>query len=173
MPDTLIEARKIVEAGREHGVKCPCCDQFAKEYRRKLSSLMARGLIWCVAEYIQKQDWIHVNSKAPRFMIKGGDFAQLLHWGLIIRKPNDKSEKHSSGLYMPTTQGIAFARSKITVPAYVYLYNSKVHGFDKEETDIVTSLGKHFDYEELIETYPVYSYQREEDLPAHLREMAS
>lgn len=174
MPAALLnDAIKQVEENLTHGVKCPCCKQFAKEYKRKLTSTMAQGLIWLVAQYVVSHDWIHFNNNAPRNLIKGGDFAKLIHWNLIISKPNTDVKKHSSGFYMPTVEGMEFARSLCNVPAYIYVYNGKLQGFDKEQTSIVDALGKHFDYQELIEEHPLYSYHHEDCLPSHLRRQAS
>ncbi|MCI0664793.1 MAG: hypothetical protein L0220_27335, partial [Acidobacteria bacterium] len=42
---TLAEARHLLETLLPVGHACPCCDQFAKEYRRLINSGIARALI--------------------------------------------------------------------------------------------------------------------------------
>lgn len=156
MSISLEHASKMLERERKEGTTCPCCNQHVREYRRKLNSTMARGLIWLVSEYMRTQDWVHVNSTGPDWLIKAGGTLQTLHhWGLIIRKVNTDPKKRTSGYWMPTVDGINFARNKITVPGAVFLYNNEVQGFEDTKISILDALGEHFDYHELIKGNPL------------------
>ena len=49
-----------------------------------------------------------------------------------------------------TIGGKKFVQNELTIPSHVLLYNSQCYGFSEEQTDIVASLGKKFDYQELM-----------------------
>lgn len=78
------------------------------------------------------------------------DFSKLRYWGLISEKPNDKTDKRTSGLWMITDKGRSFARNEIKVQKRVLIYNGKMQGFSEDHTDIIEALGDKFDYQELM-----------------------
>jgi hypothetical protein len=57
---TLEEAKTALQAGLRKGVICACCGQFAKIYKRKLNSSMARTLITFYRRAKTKPGWVHV-----------------------------------------------------------------------------------------------------------------
>jgi len=132
---------------------CPVCDQNCKVYKRKLNSGMAAALCWLVRVF--DGGWIDVPSDAPRFVLRTKEYGTVRHWGLIEQRPNDDNpSKKESGLWMPTEEGIAFAKGQIRVPKHVYLYNNKPLQFSDEDTNIVEALGDKFDYAELMQPTP-------------------
>lgn len=152
----LEQARHIVEIGRRNreGCTCPVCGQYVKEYKRKLNSTMAAGLIWLTGESRKngEVDFVHIGKTAPRWLVKaGGTIQTLSHWDLIIQKPNFDTKTRTSGLWMPTVKGLNFARGNITVPSHVYLYNNVVQGFSEEEITIQQALGEKFSYQQLMD----------------------
>lgn len=148
---SLATARREVMAHLDEGTTCPCCDQFCKEYKRKLNSGMAAGLVWLVREFLKDRDWINIPNRGPRFLLRtGGQFSVLAHWGLIVQKVNDDGDKRTSGLWKPTKKGVDFVLRKRTVPSHVYLYNNEVRGWEDAEIDIDTALGNKFSYKELM-----------------------
>lgn len=146
----ILEARRYVEAHRADGVDCPCCCQFVKEYRRKLNSSMARGLIWLVREARSGDRWVDVRSDAPAWLLAmGGTFAKLKLWTLIEERPNEDTRKTHSGEWRATDIGDRFARGEVKVPGYAVVYDGRSLGIEGEETSIEEALGNHFDYAEL------------------------
>lgn len=148
LTDTLAEARDTLRANLDDGSKCPCCDQFARRYKRKLNSDMARSLILIVDEYLHEPhdtSWVDIQE----IDVRGGDYAKLRHWGLLESRPNDDDTKRTSGLWRPTELGIDFAQGRARMPSHVYIYNNKVDGFTDSTITIREALGDAFDYAEL------------------------
>lgn len=144
---SLKKAREFVRIGREgDGVFCPCCEQWCKIHKRKLSSNMGRFLLDLVIRWLETRDWVHFK----KCRIGGYDYSVLAHFGLIERKPNDDSAKKTSGFWRPTEKGIAFLRGKLRVPSHVYLYNDRCFGFTSELVFIEDVFRSKFDYQELI-----------------------
>lgn len=127
---------------------CPCCDQTVKLYKRTINSTTAYDLIHfekrvADGEYMHIK---HINTSAAG----GGDFAKLRLWGLIEEKFNESTGKRSSGYWRITQKGRDFVNAKVMVRKYALIYNGKFLGFDGGMVTIKDSLGKHFDYAELM-----------------------
>lgn len=147
-PATLKAAQQYVQKNLAGGVRCPCCAQYCKMYRRPLNSQMARFLIWLVREYESRPRWIDWR-RAPD-ILRGGDYAKLQYWGLIESRQTDDPSKRTSGLWRPTKDGIEFAHRRRSVPASVYVYNNQVHEREPRYISIEDALGEHFNYQELM-----------------------
>lgn len=149
---TLAQARQQVVDALDDGSTCPCCQQFAKRYKRKLYAAMARWLIWLVSQHRRNGgQWVDVNlDTAHEYRKGGGDFAKLAHWGLIQAKPNDDPDKRSSGLWRPTELGLGFVHGSVRVPTHVYLFNNEVSRFSDSEFGIEGALGEGFDWREVM-----------------------
>ena len=148
--ETLAEARQIVAGGVQEGVTCPCCDQYIKRYKRALNSTMARFLIWLVRTSRDTPGgWVDIR----RCPVRGGDYAKLLHWGMVAHA-EDKDGGKRSGMWRPTEQGVEFAHSVTRVPSHVFLLTGQVDGWASTTTDIRGALGKRFDYLELMGLVP-------------------
>jgi hypothetical protein len=150
-----LRAAQSTMAGKLQGGQirpCPCCGQKVKIYKRKLNANMARWLIWLVKAYRDARRWWSVNEGPVLQNRKGGgDFAKLVHWGLIREKPNEAdSSKRTSGFWKPTKKGALFARMKIEVPSHVHLYNNEIVGWSDTPITIENALGKRFNYRELM-----------------------
>lgn len=149
MAQTLAEAKQWLRDRVDDGAECPCCEQFAKVYKRKLNSTMARGLLWL---YKQGDGWVEANRTAPHWLVsKGGTFATLSHWGLIEEQPGTGGAKRTSGVWRITPAGKVFASGAGMTPARVRLYAGRVLGFSSEQTTIREALGKRFNYDELMQ----------------------
>lgn len=158
-PKTLNEARQELNRGLDKGVRCQCCGQFAKIYRRKLNSGMARWLIALYQASIAKpeQPFFHVNSlmkivaaQSQNITYGSSDFGKLRHWEMIEEKPNADVTKKQSGYWKITDDGKAFVRRQRKVQKYVLLYNNNCVGFDGPDISIIDSLGSHFSYSDLM-----------------------
>jgi len=146
MIETIKEAKQYLDDNHDKGIGCPCCNQFVKMYKRKLGSAQSRALI---IVYNNPSEWMHVSDINKQINI-AGDFAKLQHWGLIVQKPNKNIMKKSSGLWKLTKKGNDFIVGGITIPSHIHILNNEVMGFSDTHTSIIESLGKHFDYKELM-----------------------
>lgn len=162
MINTLKDAIELVESRKDEGCSCPCCGQFVKRYRRKITSAMAYGLILLHQE--SKGEWIHMLSFfTERKMSSTNEMAKLRHWGLIEKKDGEKEDGNpNNGYYRITRRGILFAEKMISVPRYCFIYNDTVSEFSSEQTNITQALGDKFNYSELMPQAFEWSHQQGE-----------
>ncbi len=148
---TLEEAKQWLRDNVRDGVHCPCCEQFAKIYRRKLNSAMACMLIEFYRYVMETDTWNEWNHIRNFNDSNGGDFAKLRYWNLIFEKPNKQDNaKKTSGYWKISEAGKRFAENIITLPSHMLLYDSKLLKLDGEDVDITHCLGKNFNYRELM-----------------------
>jgi hypothetical protein len=150
---TLEEARNGLQEAlsRGDGALCPCCDQHAKVYRRKLNASMARALLWLVRHYESTRSWCDVPRQAPAWLLRSRELPKLAYWGLIQQQVNDDDPtKRCSGIWRPTQIGCLFAHGRRTVASHVEIYNGAVIGHSDKQITIKDALGKRFNYAELM-----------------------
>lgn len=147
--ETIKEGKSYLRQNFKNGISCPCCGQFVKQYKRKLNSVMARGLI----KLVNLERGFHHVGKILINTTGSGDFSKLKYWGLIEEKENFDKTKKASGFWKITEKGVRFAKGEIYLPKYVNIYNTNFLGFSKDKTDIVESLGNKFNYNELIKKF--------------------
>lgn len=151
----LEEARQFLIDNYEKGCKCPLCKQFVKQYKRKLNSSMAYGLI--ILYRLHKKHgfsrYFQMNQEIAKLKIPSSniEYPKLAYWNLIEEKENTDEAKKTSGLWKITDRGIAFVTNRIRVQSHVRIYNNEVKGFTKTQTTITQSLGNKFNYKELME----------------------
>lgn len=152
--DTLQKAKDDLRENFDVGSECQCCGQFVKRYKRALNSSMSGMLI---AVYINSgREYVHVNkllSKNPRFrsVAGGGDFTKLAHWGLVEQQLGKRADgSKRNGWWRVTQRGEDFINQKILVASHVYLYNGNFIGYEEKSISILKSLGKKFNYDELM-----------------------
>lgn len=155
--DPLDMVRGWVQHKKREGVICPCCDQQAKTYRRKLYGAMAYALghIYLHYQRTKSTDWLHVptylSSVTSTVAVRGGDWAKLRYWDLIVPQPGDRGDgSHRNGFYKITPTGIAFVELRWQVPQHVYIYNQEVLGYEGPDIVITDALGDKFDYNTLM-----------------------
>lgn len=144
----------FTEAAEPAGTQCPVCDRFGKIYPRKHNSSMAMGLIWLFQQHlISPGEYVSVGGRAPRAIMKnGGSYASNRWWGLVEREENSDTKKHTSGNWRITERGLQFVRGEIEVPSHVLTYNAECIDSSETMTTISQSLGRPFDYRELMRT---------------------
>lgn len=128
-----LTAQSALKAGRgalkNDGTSCPCCGQHVQVYRRSVYARMAECLLWLVQEHYERGgEWVSLKS-GPVF--RGGDNTKLLYWKLIEKHPV------TDDLYRPTQLGKDFAKRKVAIPKYAFVYNGEVQGFSDETVTIV------------------------------------
>jgi hypothetical protein len=154
--NTLADARGYVLAKRDEGVVCPCCNQFAKCYRRKLNSSMVRGLIYVYHLYKRLAwsagVWLHLPQFfASHRICTSNDGSLLRHWGLIEPRPGVRLDGSKRvGYYRITTLGRAFVEKKATVPKFAVLYSQELLDMEGPSITVDDALASRFSYEELM-----------------------
>jgi len=157
MTTTLVEARAWVSANAPAGAICPCCNQVAKVYRRKLNRAMAYSLI-CLHRLSSEADEAGFID-VPRLLAKHGlvsvlrsrEYQKLRYWGLVEAKGEKRDDGGKAGKYKITETGKLFVTGSLALPRYVLLYNGAVLEIDKtEKITIREALGDKFNYNELM-----------------------
>lgn len=145
--ETIKEAKDFLNENYKEGCICPCCNQTVKLYKRKLNSGMARVLI---AMYKKGGSFFHVKDYLREYNIKNThDWTLLKYWGLIEPMDNHKGGQEL-GYWSITEKGKQFCKGELKLQKHVLIITNKMIGFSSEDTDIVESLGNHFDYNELM-----------------------
>lgn len=157
MNPSLAEASKWVSDNSPDGVICPCCEQVAKIYRRKLNRAMAYALI-CVYRLRDEVDdggWLDI----PKLLSKHGlmavmrsrEYQKLCYWSLLESKDEKRGDGGKVGKYRLTDTGVLFVSNKLALPRHVLLYNGAVIETDaSHKITIREALGDKFNYEELM-----------------------
>lgn len=161
---TLAEAKNWLRARILDGEKCPCCNQYAKVYERKLNSGMALALIHIhiVTERLKPQDgWLRIPKdlegvgNTVSTVLGNREYPKLRYWGLL--EPQDDE----SGCWRITPEGVRFVLGAASVPRTVLLYDGRVlksvpgqPAHNPPLTDIRTALSDKFDYDELMGKKP-------------------
>ena len=141
------QARQGFSLNLRDGTTCPVCDQFCKEYKRKLSSNSARFLISLVKKYEQTLQPVHHTECS----YTSRDYPALAWFGLAHTHRSDDGSKRTSGFWEPTPLGIDFVYRRKEICKYLFTYNGKVTSIDPSETvDIKEILGTKFSYQELM-----------------------
>lgn len=154
---TLEEARSLVKANIDKGIRCPCCTQFAKVYKRKLNSAMARSLIY-LSHRVSIDEWVHIPSLLGAhhnaWIMRSREWPKLCYWGLLESKGDEVREDGSNrvGIYRLTELGSRFVVGAARVPKYIYLFNNRILASRScnETVNIGEAIGSKFNYEELM-----------------------
>lgn len=149
---TLEDAQEDIKDALEEGdsIFCPCCGRFVKAYAKKLSATMVAYLIEFVAAYMRSRDWVDVTTlPAYQTAKQRGDYAALIHWGLLKAKEGEKA------LFQPTKDGYDFMRGTIQVPTHCFQFNGEIFGFSATMIEVRETLGDKFDYDELMKAVPI------------------
>ena len=146
MPSEIAEVRKLLQVLRKKGCDCPACEQFVKEYRRKLNSGMARSLIEMYKRGGTRR-WVDVPEELDS---KSREEGKLVAWKLIKPHPDTRDDGGAIGLYKVLRKGERFVLSEITIESHARFFNKKCLGLEGKQVSIQECLGKHFNYAELM-----------------------
>lgn len=140
------DAQDWLRANLDEGARCPVCTQFARVYRRKITSPMARGLIKQFR--LVGEEYAH---SATLVASETHEFSQLAWWGLIEEMPERREDGGRAGWWRITPRGRWFVLNSGSLPKYACIYDGRVLRLDEdEEASIVDALGTKFDYRELM-----------------------
>lgn len=142
--------RTLRDEGETH---CVACDRYMKVYPRKILPDMARFLLWLVHRHQQSGQWSHVREYSDT---RSGDYAKLLYWDLIEpRYSDDGSGRRQSGYWRPTEDGVRFALGHLAVARHALVFDNAVEGYAGGAVFIREALGTRFDYDELMQKWPI------------------
>jgi hypothetical protein len=144
---TLKEAKEWLLERIDDGAACPCCTQFAKVYRRKINSTMARGLIAAFRAY--GTEFGHLQQIRHRGL-DNREESKLRYWGLMEDDGETREDGGHAGRWRVTTNGRIWVLNESKVPKYARIYDGRCIGLVGEPQSIVEALADKFDYRELM-----------------------
>lgn len=146
--ETLAEAKARLRARLDEGMRCPCCGQYAKKYRRKFNSGMARALINIYKRGDRgKLDWVYI----PNLPAKSREEGKIAYWRLLEEATIQREDGGRAGWWHVTRLGEHFIISGMRIPKIVLVYDAVCLGFDRTEmVSIQDCLGDGFDLSELM-----------------------
>tara|TARA_R110002153_G_scaffold33326_3_gene100659 strand:+ start:17575 stop:18324 length:750 start_codon:yes stop_codon:yes gene_type:complete len=137
-----------VQRKQSGGTRCPCCSQYVKEYKRKLSKNMAKFLQSLVfqselakGKSTSGSGWVHFK----KCEYGSHDYPYVSDFGLAERHPDKQ------GYYRPTQLGILFAFGKADIPKHIYTYNGKVTGEENARIKIEDIKFERFDLDSMLQ----------------------
>ncbi len=160
---TLKELREQLSEALKAGkmVRCACCEQPAKVYKRSINRTMAVALT-LLSRYTMPGQPFHLSSfladppgnlpTALKAGFQGGDVAKLKYWGMIEPASDEKRPDGSkrNGWYVVTPFGRAWARGEVFAQKYARTYNERVLSLEEPLVKISTALGTGFNFDELM-----------------------
>jgi len=144
-------ALALADAEPGESVDCPVCLRPHRSYRRKLNSGMAATAIKLYRlGGGNAMDWVNVVRLFPDTTHRGGEWAQIRHWGLAMPRDKRNHAQNSPGDWRLTPLGVAFVEGRLEVPRYIETRDGVLLGKSDETTSIMGALGNAFDYAELL-----------------------
>jgi len=158
---TLAEARAALANGlrSDAGVICPCCEQQATIYYRRVNLSIVK-VLWVLAQHHwdKKGAWAHIptlfkssaTGLAGSTASQGGQWAQAEKWGLVERDRGNHREDGSNrtGFARITPRGLAFLAGKYKIREHALFYNNTLLGKAGDLMGINDVRG--FDYQEIF-----------------------
>jgi hypothetical protein len=150
---TLGQAQAELKQKLNKGATCPCCGQYAKIYRRTITSSMAYALI--LIYKTGSKEWIHVENYLKSIDCPSpirGDVSKLRYWGLLDKKEEVREDgSDRNGMYRITDKGILFVQGKLAVPKHAFIFNNLLNDMSKDEDLTITkALKSKFNYKEVM-----------------------
>ena len=117
-------------------------------YERGLYGSMTMALIRLYHLSLSRMDeeYFHINT----FFKRRGDFTKLSWWGYIEMASNEDKSKKTSGLYRITPLGKLFVIGGVSAPPKCMVCQNNVHWWVGRPVLIHQTLGKNFNYQELM-----------------------
>lgn len=145
---TLEEARAWLRERVDDGEICPCCNQLARVYERRVNAGQARSLIHLVR--VGGTDWQHLPTVLEGIS-KGHEEGRLRYWGLIEKATERREDGGPSGWWRVTPLGVEYVHRRLRIDKYARVYDDRVLKYHGPQVDVVDALGKAFNYRELMQ----------------------
>ena len=143
---TLQDARAWLREQRQEGVRCPCCTQLAKIYKRPINAGMAVSIIKMYRS--SRLQYQHIPTTVGG---KSREEGKLRYWRLIEEELEVRREDGGrAGWWRVTPKGEQWIHNQILVPKYAYIFDARLLELGGPPTSIRTALGTKFNYEELM-----------------------
>lgn len=144
---TLRRARVWLQERLSDGVRCPCCGQYSRVYRRRITSTSARALVELYRAG-GTAEFVHLPTVLGR---KQADECKMAYWGLIEERPKSKRRDGGrAGWWRVTELGERWLYGHATVPKYALVYDGSCLGLEGEQVTISEALAVDFDLSELL-----------------------
>jgi hypothetical protein len=151
LTSTLAEARQWMRERIDDGVTCPCCEQKARVYLRKLN----RTMVLLPLELSRRNgfEWTHVPTFARQHLIsvahQGGYLTMSQHWGLIEEERLVRTDGGRAGWWRLTRKGSVFVNGRAHVPERARIYDGRCLGLIGNPISIHDALGTPFDLRDI------------------------
>jgi len=159
---TLAQAHEeTMRAADGAGVRCPCCGQYARAYRRTIAASSAYTLL-CLYR-VHGTAWTHLQHFMEAHDIRRADEAKLAYWGLLQERASGGTNAAGgprAGYWRVTELGARWVRGEATVPYYARVYDGVCSGLDGDPVGIRDALGARFDYDDLMRGGPLLHVER-------------
>lgn len=130
------------------GLTCPCCNRFAKIYKRRLHATIASQLIK-LYKLGGANNYIHTKHLVVGSGIS--DFSKAKYWGLIEANPELPTDgKKTNGTWRLTNKGVNFIKGNSTISKYILIYQDAPLGESSESVNIYDVLEDKFNYQQLM-----------------------
>lgn len=129
----------------DDGARCPCCNQFAKIYKRKLTESQVGTLRRLLDRQRQIGGWVHL----PDVHQPSRDFATTAYFGLSEQSAEERPDGGKSGYWMVTSDGINFLRGRYPVHKYARIYDGRCLGYEGDQVT-VDDIAPQFRLDELM-----------------------
>jgi hypothetical protein len=138
---TLEEAKDTLRAQLMAGeaVRCPCCTQTAKIYKRSMTSVTVRTL-WLVS---RSTDWQNLGTLLQHRYPSGGQ-ATLSHYWELMEKGEER------GVWRITQKGLDWVNGAIQVPKYAVIYSERLLRWEGDLVRPQDVADDWFDYADLM-----------------------
>lgn len=139
--------RTIVVEG--DGGECPCCNQVARKYDRRMTAVSSRALLALHSVFGRRPGRMVDVARAhlPEVAHQGGQLLLGQHWGLL--EPVDVDGSHD-GQWRITDKGESWIAGRIGIPKYVTLYAGAVCGYHGDPVSIDDTLSETFALAQLL-----------------------
>lgn len=152
----LEDVIEFVEENRKKGVECPCCSQYAKEYKRPVNLTMVETL-QAFAAYIGDGDRsvyhnaVDVSNQCEIPRLKrngfGGDFAKFVHYGILEQMPAERGK--NSRHWRIGSEGWLFLEGKLAIPKFHHIYDNRLLGLSGPNM-FIHEFKNRFDFREVM-----------------------
>jgi len=159
---SLDEVRLYVRRNARKGVRCPCCMGMVKVHERRITPVMAQGLVLAcryVEDMAVPDGWLALGDFFEGMHARGailgkragGDYAKLRFWGLIEPKARTRPDatRSGGGKWAVTGLGHDFVHGRSTVSETAYVCMNELVGSGERRVAVadVMPVGR---YEDLM-----------------------